>query len=156
MPGRPFGASFQGARLQIVGATEADRRSVANLPGIEWIGKVTDRKQLGRLYQEAAVFVMPSLFEPWGHVFYEAMGYGLPCIGTNCCAMPEIIEDGVTGLLVPPGQPKPLAAALIELLGDPLRAGEMGRSAHGRVLTGHTWDDVVERMNAGLETACGR
>ena len=130
------------ARLQIVGETPAGRAP----PGVEYLGRVDDRAALARLYQDAALFVMPSLFEPWGHVFYEAMGYGLPCVGTACCAMAEIIEPGVTGLLVPPGQPGPLAEALLTLLDHPERAGEMGRAAHAGVARGHTWADVVERM----------
>ncbi len=52
------------------------------------------------------MFVLPSKFDAWGHVFVEAMGNGLPCIGTNCCAMPEIIEEGVTGRLVPRADPE--------------------------------------------------
>lgn len=103
--------------------------------GVSWLGQV-DRAALAALYRSASVFVMPSLFEPWGHVFLEAMGHGLPCIGTSCCAMPEIIDDGITGRLVPPRQDKPLAARLIELLAEPSKAATMGSAAHAKVLTG--------------------
>ena len=64
-----------------------------------WAGRI-DRDALAELYRRATVFVLPSLFDAWGHVFVEAMGYGLPCIGTDCCAMPELIEDGISGRLV--------------------------------------------------------
>ena len=77
--------------------------------GVSWRGRV-DRAELERLYRTSAAFVLPSLFEPWGHVFVEAMGFGLPCIGTDSCAMPELIEDRVSGRLVTPGDPTDLAA----------------------------------------------
>jgi glycosyltransferase involved in cell wall biosynthesis len=54
----------------------------------------------------------------WGHAFVEAMAHGLACVGTTRCAMPEIIDDGVTGRLVAAGARAPLADALIELLSD--------------------------------------
>ncbi|MFO7166537.1 MAG: glycosyltransferase family 4 protein [Chloroflexota bacterium] len=122
-------------------------------PGVRWHGFVTDRAALERLYAQATLFVMPSLFEPWGHVFFEAMAYGLPCIGSDQGATPEIIRDGVTGRLVPPGQPGPLAEALVALLADPREAEELGRRAHAEVARGHRWDDVVARMAPYLELA---
>lgn len=137
------------AELWIVGP----RRPRRQLPGVHWIGSVKDRQQLAQLYQRATLFVMPSLFEPWGHVFFEAMSYGLACIGSTICAMPEIIDDGVTGLLVPPGAPLPLADALVGLLGDAQRAEAMGKAAQQRVRQGSTWDDVVARMAPYIEQA---
>lgn len=138
-----------GAELWVVGpGTPA-----AETDGVVWHGHVADRAALDRLYARASCFVMPSLFEPFGLVFLEANGHGLACIGTDHCAMPEIIEDGVTGLLVPPGEAEPLSDALVALLGDPVRAESMGRAAHTRTRAGHTWDDVVDRMTPGLERA---
>jgi len=117
--------------------------------GVSWRGRV-DRTELARLYRSATVFVLPSLFEPWGHVFVEAMGYGLPCIGSDCCAMPELIDDGVSGRLVARGEQDPLADALTELLTDPDKAGRMGRAGHARVLERMTWDHVVDRLLSRL------
>ncbi|HWE32966.1 MAG TPA: glycosyltransferase family 4 protein [Solirubrobacteraceae bacterium] len=118
-------------------------------PGVRWLGRV-DRAQLDKLYADASVFVLPSMFEAWGHVFVEAMGYGLPCIGTTRCAMPEIIEGGTTGLLVSPAEDESLAQALIDLLGDPQKAQEMGRRGHARVLERFTWEHVAARLVAAL------
>ncbi len=137
------------ARLQLVG--EAPRGPVP--PGVEVHGRIDDRTKLATMYGEASVFVMPSLFEPWGHVYYEAFAAGLPAIGTRCCAMPEIIDDGVTGLLVPPADDNALAEALIALLSDPARCATMGTLARDRVRTGHTWADVVDRMAPSIEQA---
>ena len=114
-------------------------------PGVEWTGWV-DRSGLAELYKSASLFVLPSTFDPCPNVFREAMGYGLPCIGTDCCAIPEIIDDGETGRIVPIREPEPLAAALIELLSDPTMAQTMGQAAHGRVLRDGRWSDVVDRL----------
>lgn len=119
--------------------------------GVRWVGRV-DRAELMRLYERATVFVMPSEFEPWGLVFAEAMGAALPCIGANCCAMPEIIENGVSGLLVAPGDAGDLAAALIDLLRDSPRATEMGRAGYNRVTTDLTWEAVAGRLTSHLTT----
>lgn len=137
------------AKLWIVGS----KRPVRELPGVSWIGRVSNREQLAQIYRDATVFVMPSLFDPWGHVFFEAMSFGLACIGSTACAMPEIIADGTTGLLAETGQVEPLANALIALLGDPERAERLGRQAQARMASGNTWDDVVERMAPALEQA---
>ena len=114
------------------------------------------RAQLAELYTSATVFVLPSMFDAWGHVFIEAMGYGLPCIGTAICAMPEIIDDGVTGRLVARGEPEPLASAMIELLSDPEKSERMGRAAHARVLEQLTWSHVADRFIEHLPRGSGR
>jgi glycosyltransferase involved in cell wall biosynthesis len=132
-----------GARLQIVGTR---KQEASAQPGVEWIGRVSERSTLAQLYAQATVFVMPSLFEPWGHVFLEAMAHGLPCIGSNCCAMPEIIQDGVTGLLTPPGEPETLAEALVQLLVDTQRTEQMGHAGYADVLQNRTWSNIVDRM----------
>lgn len=139
------------AQLWIVGPRRAYDKP---MPGVRWFGFVPDRAALSKLYHQATVFVLPFLFEPWSHAFYEAMAHGLPCIGSDHCAAPEIIQHGRTGLLVPPGEPEPLAEALITLL-DARRAQTMGAAAHHHVVQQQTWDDVVQRMQPYLEQACG-
>jgi glycosyltransferase involved in cell wall biosynthesis len=118
--------------------------------GVDWVGW-SNRAELAELYRSASVFVLPSTFDPCPNVFREAMGYGLPCIGTDCCAIPEIIEDGRTGRVVPVGDPQALATALIELLSDPAKAETMGRAAHAEVLANGRWSDVADRLAARLE-----
>ncbi len=136
------------AQLWIVGP----RRPLAPpQAGVVWHGHLSDRAALARLYVEATAFVMPSLFEPWGHVFFEAMAYGLPAVGSSQGATPEIVRDGLTGLLVPPGQAAPLAAAITTLLGSPGLASSMGRHAQANLMNGNTWDDVAGRMAPAIE-----
>lgn len=69
-------------------------------------------------YQRASVFVMPSLTEALGVTFLEAMAAGVPVIGTNVGGIPEIITDGVNGMLVPVGSPSSIAKAINDLLSD--------------------------------------
>jgi alpha-maltose-1-phosphate synthase len=138
------------ARLIIVGPEQPDMP----LPrGVEWRGRVNDDTTLISLYQSATVFTLPSLFEPFGHVLIEAMSNGVPVIGTNHCAMPEIITPGKDGLLVPPRDPDALAAALIEVLRQPDEAQHMGQNAYAKASRDYTWDAVVGRMGQGIEAA---
>lgn len=80
-------------------------------------------------WARADVFVMPTRNEAFGLVYQEAAAAGLPAIGTCHNAVPEIIRDGETGLLVPPGDPAALAAAMSRLARAPELRHEMGRRA---------------------------
>ncbi|MBC8172048.1 MAG: glycosyltransferase family 4 protein [Anaerolineae bacterium] len=131
------------AKLYIIGPYEPLAEPI---PGVHWLGRIYDRNVLRQRLEESSVFVMPSLFEPYGHAFTEAMGMGLPVIAANHCAMPEIIHHNESGLLVPPREVDALADALIELLSNPERAQAMGHRAHHDTLHAGTWDDVVSRM----------
>ena len=109
------------------------------------------RDELLRLYENASIFAMPSICEPFGLVFLEAMAYKTPCIGTTVDAMPEIIENGKTGFLVPPNDHKELADKLILLLEDENLMKRMGESSRRRVEKYFTWDIVVDRMTKEFE-----
>lgn len=135
------------AELWIVGPGE---RWATTTPGVRWLGRLS-RSELEERYRRAAVFVLPSRYDPYPHAVREAMGQGLPCVGTRTGGVPENITHGVTGLLCPPGEPEPLAAALISILGDPGRAAEMGSRGYEEIVANHTWDRVVDRMAPHLE-----
>ena len=143
------------ALLWIAGV-DAPRGVAKRFPSVQWFGYVSDRRQLDELYAEASVFVLPTQFEAYGHVVVEAMGSALPCGTTNVGALPELVDDGVTGLLVPPREPAALAEALINLLSDPARAERMGRAGQKKVVEQLTWRAVAERMTPYLEAAVGR
>ena len=143
------------ALLWIAGV-DAPRGVAKRFPSVEWFGYVSDRRQLDELYADASVFVLPTQFEAYGHVVVEAMGSALPCVTTNVGALPELVDDGVTGLLVPPREPAALAEALINLLSDPARAERMGRAGQKKVVEQLTWRAVAERMAPYLEAAVGR
>lgn len=74
--------------------------------------------EVARLYDEHDLFVMPSRQEAFGIVFLEALSRGLPCVGRNAYAMPEIIRPGVSGALIDKDDPAELAAAIARVLGD--------------------------------------
>jgi glycosyltransferase involved in cell wall biosynthesis len=139
-----------GAELVIVGP----RLPRLSLPeGVRWLGRVSDRAQLAQLYESASLFVLPALFDPMPWVLGEAMAHGLACVVTPSCGMPEVVEDGVTGRLVAPGDPRDLARTLAELLLDEAARERMGRAGHARITTTSSWDDVADRMAPRIELA---
>jgi glycosyltransferase involved in cell wall biosynthesis len=87
-------------------------------------------EQLFSCYANCDVFALPSRGEGFGLVFLEAMANSKPVVGAACGGIPDVVEDGATGLLVPPGDVNRLAQALEFLLTDPLQAAEIG--ARGR------------------------
>lgn len=134
------------AELQIIGPTLAIAEpGVSVLPPVDKLVEA-DLDRLLAAYADASVFVMPSLYEPFGIVFCEAMAHRLPCVGTQVCAMPEIVVDGETGFLVPPGDASRLAEALIALLDSPALCREMGEQGFARYEAYYTWDAVAERI----------
>jgi len=138
------------ARLRIVGPT------VPTEPGIESIGRISDHHHLAQLYAEATIFCLPSRFDPFPGAIIEAMAHEVPCVSTTVCGIPEIVSDGQTGLLVPPGEPEALAAALLRLLDDPEYAARLGAAGRRRTEEHLNWDHVIGRMHVALEQYCDR
>ncbi len=88
--------------------------------------------------------VISSRSEGFGLVALEAMGCSLPVISTNVLALPEIVVDGETGLLVPPDDPEALAAAVGSLLADPARAAAYGQAGYQRLLASFTVEKMID------------
>jgi glycosyltransferase involved in cell wall biosynthesis len=108
-----------------------------------WIG----RDELPSLYRSSGMLVLPSVWEePFGIPLVEAMASGLPVVATRVGGIPEIVEHGVTGLLVPPDDPDALAGAIAELLVDPSRARELGEAGRRRAEERFSWETVAERL----------
>ena len=93
---------------------------------------------------------MPSIFEPFGISLLEGMAYELPCVTGTACAMPEIVQDGVTGRTADPANPDALARALLDVA-DPDVARRMGAAGRRRMQERFTWDAVAGRILAALE-----
>jgi glycosyltransferase involved in cell wall biosynthesis len=94
--------------------------------------------ELGQYYERAAVVVCPSRREGYGVAAREAMAYGRPVVASAVGGLLDAVEDGVTGLLVPPGDAPALRSALERLLGDPVlraRLGEAGRRRAGELFS---------------------
>jgi glycosyltransferase involved in cell wall biosynthesis len=93
------------------------------------------RRDVPDLLAASDVFVMCSLWEGLGLVFLEAMAASLPVLATRVSAVPEVVVDGETGVLVPPADPKALAEGMIALAAGPQRRADLGRAGHARVRT---------------------
>jgi len=98
--------------------------------------------------EDVDVFVMPSLFEGLGVAALEAMAAGKPVVATNVGGLAESVIDSVTGLLVPPRDPRALAEAVGKLVGDRSLAGEMGKRADERVREHFTLKKMAEKNEA--------
>jgi glycogen synthase len=112
--------------------------------GLKVLGKVA-RSAVLQEYRSADVLVLPSRFEPFGIVLLEAMASGIPVVASRVGGIPEIVEDGRTGLLVPPGEPDRLADALRTLRDDPGFARRMGDAGRRRAET-FSWDRLGPRF----------
>ncbi len=137
------------ARLLLAGPTEP----LALPEGATCLGLVPF-SELPGLFARATAFVLPTLREAFGLAFLDAMACGVPCVGTRAGAVPEILDEGRLGLLVPPGDERALADALLALLENPLRARELGALGREEVLRrGLLWPAVGERVAALLDRA---
>jgi glycosyltransferase involved in cell wall biosynthesis len=96
-----------------------------------------------RLMSCCDVIAVPSRWEGFGLVTLEAMSCALPIVASQVSALPEIVLDGETGLLVPPEEPRPLADALLSLFGSPARAAAMGRAGYERLVTSFSVEKMV-------------
>ena len=157
------------ARLTIIGSEGHDPRpperdypsllrSLAAGRQVQFLGAVDD-EELARQYRTAAVLVIPSVertcygrrivvSELLGLVALEAMASGTPVIASRLGGLPEIVEDGVTGYLVPPGDVPALRERLTQVLADPAAAARLGSNARKAVVAELTWDRCADRCLA--------
>jgi starch synthase len=129
----------------------------AERSGVVWIEQILPREQLTAVLSASTVFVCPSVYEPLGIVNLEAMACRLPVVGTATGGIPEVVVDGETGRLVPieqvqdgtgtPIDPErfvaDLAAALTEVVSDPVRAKAMGDAGYERARDAFSWSSIA-------------
>ncbi|MGQ0630667.1 MAG: glycogen synthase [Sporichthyaceae bacterium] len=134
-------------------------RLAAQRDGVHWISGSVTRPELVALLSSAAVFVCPSIYEPMGIVNLEAMACETAVVATATGGIPEVVDDGKTGLLVPieqipggtgiPVDPArfcaDLAAAVNTVLGDPARAARMGKAGRARAVEQFSWTEIAAR-----------
>jgi len=119
-----------------------------------WLEGTSDR-DIGHLLRAADLYVQASLVETGPLVVLEAMALGLPVVGTICGSMPDFILPGVTGELVPPGEPRALGEALVRVLADPERARAMGREGRRRFAAQFSAEVNIPKLEAILAEAAG-
>ncbi len=112
--------------------------------------KYFERRRLTKLYKNASLFCTPSVCETWGLVFVEAAASGLPIVGTNEWAMPDIVLNGKTGILCDERTPEVLASAMVEILENPAKAKSMGEAAIKHVDEVLDWPNVADRIIAAI------
>jgi starch synthase len=129
--------------------------------GVAWIQEMLPRPDLMQLLTAADVFICPSVYEPQGIVNLEAMACETAVVASRVGGIPDVVVDGVTGLLVDYAGEEPapvadfradLAAAVNELVADPARARAMGRAGRERAVTAYGWDAIAARTVALYRT----
>jgi glycosyltransferase involved in cell wall biosynthesis len=153
-------ADVPGVTLEIAGdgALEADLRATATSLGLDdvvtFLGHVPD---IGQVFERAEVVVVPSLGEGFGMVALEAMERGRAVVASAVGGLPEIVDDGRTGLLVPPSDADALAGAIRALAGDPARTAAFGSAGRERALSEFSQvrctERTVELYRAALDSA---
>ncbi len=128
------------AAVEELGASRGD---------VVWVREMLPREDLVQLLTHATVFVCPSVYEPLGIVNLEAMACGTAVVASAVGGIPEVVDNGETGLLVPYDETRPrhfehgLAARVNELLADPAGAARMGETGRERVVEEFGWDTVA-------------
>ena len=96
-------------------------------------------------YQQAELFVMPSLFEPFGMTSQEAMGCGTPVVASKFGGIRNTIRNGYNGYLVDPSNPQEFADAILKLLRDEAKCREIGENAHRVIMEEYSWEAISWR-----------
>ena len=135
-------------RLLVVGAEGGSSRE----EGVVWLGRLED-ELIPDSYRTARIMVSPALgWESFGIVLIEAMACGLPVVASDIPGYRAVVEDGVQGVLVPPGDARALAAALKGLIEDEKRRSLMSKAALDRA-AGYSWDNLVGGVEEAYEEA---
>lgn len=141
--GRPFHLHLAGLKADNLPSGIADDKNI-------FIHGFLSKPDLFRMLDESALFVLPSLFDFFGMAFIEAMCFGLPCIGRNICAMPEIIDEGVNGELVKDNDPQSLADLIVKITGNSEKYEEYSRQALKKSSL-FSWEKTANKM---LDVIC--
>lgn len=135
---------YPNALLKIVGCEPK-----IDYPQIQVMGKIP-LADLGGQFETASVFCMPSVNEPFGAVFVEAMAYELPIVATAIGAIPDIVKEGWNGYLVAPGDVAGLAIALEKLLSNPELCSRLGKNGKSLVDRDYNWTAVGEKIKKNI------
>lgn len=132
-------------------ALELQRAAVQVSQGydLQWLPDVTEDEKAA-LLASASVVLYPSRAESFGIVFLEAWSFGVPVVGCRAGAVPDVVEEGVSGLLISPGDSLALANSVSRLIENPAEARRLGAEGRRRVREEHTWAAVAQRARQAL------
>src|SRR6516165_605825 len=136
--------ALPGVRLVIVGAGPADAPLRRHLPDAVFVGERRG-DELAAVYASLDVFVHSGPYETFGQTLQEAAASGLPVVAPAAGGPLDLVEDGVTGYLVPPSDPGAFTAAVARLAADPAARAAFGSAGRRRVL-GRTWPALTEEL----------
>lgn len=139
------------ARFDLAKMGELARRPQVR-KAVRFTGYVNDRT-LPDLYASCDVFCYPSLWEGFGLTPAEAQATGKPVVAFRTCALPEVVQDGVTGFLVPPRDSIALAGAVVRLLRDSELRRKMGQEARSRAERMFSWERAARQTLRVYEEA---
>lgn len=127
----------------------------------EWIGRVNflgqvDDGTLENEYASCDIFVAPSLYESFGLIYLEAMRVGKPCIGCSVGGIPEVVEDGVTGILAKPGDIESLFLAISNLIEEPSLRALMGKNGRKRFEEKFKIDVFAQKIEKAIQPICDK
>jgi len=147
--------------LTVVGSLEMDRvyaRKVLRLTRkyrleerVKFRGPLLDDQLSQEMYGHQ-VMVLPSHYEGFGIAYLEAMGFGMPAVGTSRGAAPEIIQDGLDGFLIPPGDSRALSEILHGLARDRARLASLGIQARVRYERAPRWEASMDKIRSFLQS----
>ncbi len=118
---------------------------------VRFAGKVSE-EELSAYYRSASVYVQPAIVdsrgdtEMLGVVMLEAMYYGVPVVASQVGGIPDVVQEGETGLLVPEKNPKALALAIEKLLSDRKMAGMMAAKAKKQICDNFSWNNILDNI----------
>jgi len=139
--------------LDIVAGLGADA-SQFNLPNITMLGKL-DEADLIQTYRNCDALLFPSRWEGFGYTVLEAMGCGKPVIASNASALPEVVDDGITGILCEPGNVDAFIAACQRLVAEPHLVPAMGSAGRDRAVHKFSENVLVTSYTDIIEELCG-
>jgi phosphatidylinositol alpha 1,6-mannosyltransferase len=137
-------AALPGVRLAITGGGPMEDELRAALPSAVFLG-MRQGTELARIYASLDVFVHTGPFETFGQTVQEAAASGLPVVAPAAGGPVDLVDDGVTGYLVRPGDAAELALAVGRLSADPALRTQLGQTARHRVL-GRTWSALTDEL----------
>ena len=101
-----------------------------------------------RLFQQASIVALPYVEASQSGVIPTAYGFRRPVVVTDVGSLPEVVDDGVTGYIVPPRDPAALAAAIVSLLEDPAACRRMGEQGYAKLKTDMAWSTIARSLLA--------